>query len=163
MNVRYAGVLAGLLLASACQNRASQERAGTGEADTTRLVATAPSARQCYAYETATDTVRLSFTRAGEAVTGELDYRLREKDSNTGTLTGTMRGDTLLAEYTFGSEGIESVREVAFLFRDGRVVEGYGPVAQREGKVVFRDRRSLSFTPGFVLRPVTCPEVPPAP
>jgi hypothetical protein len=162
MNVRYAGVLAGLLLASACQNRASQEQAGTGETDTA-LVATAPRARQCYAYETATDTVRLSFTRSGENVTGELGYRLREKDRNTGTLTGTMRGDTLLADYTFGSEGIESVREVAFLFRDGRVVEGYGPVAQRAGKVVFRDRRSLSFTPGFVLQPVVCPEVPPVP
>ena len=66
-----------------------------------------------------------------------------------------MYGDTLLAEYIFKSEGITSIREVAFLKQDDSFVEGYGDVEEQYGKMVFKNRSALSFT-GKVLHKVDC-------
>jgi hypothetical protein len=92
--------------------------------------AAAPTTPQCYAYRTDTDTVR----------------------------RGTMHGDTLLADYTFQSEGRQSVREVAFLRRDIGFVEGYGPVTEQQGKTVFKLPRTLHFDAKYMLLPVACPQ-----
>ena len=42
-------------------------------------------------------------------------YQLKEKDRNDGTLQGTINGDTLIADYTFSSEGMLS--EAGCLFK----------------------------------------------
>lgn len=115
------------------------------------------SQAQCYALTTASDTVRLNITRQGDAVTGTLLYQLAGKDKNTGTLSGKMRGDTLLADYTFQSEGQESVRQVAFLAKDGGFAEGYGPVQEQAGKMMFTPNAPLTFESNRVLTKATCP------
>lgn len=112
---------------------------------------------QCYAYITATDTVRLTLQTEQPTVTGQLSYCYFEKDRNQGTIRGTMHGDTLLADYTFQSEGTQSVREVAFLRRDIGFVEGFGAVAERRGKAVFKQPRALQFDAKYTLLPVACP------
>ena len=90
-----------------------------------------PSA-SCYTYASPRDTVRLSITDLQGNTRGTLRYALGEKDRNTGTFEGEWSGDTLYANYTFQSEGVESVREVAFLRRGDHLIEGYGP-ANSEG------------------------------
>ncbi len=84
------------------------------------------SQMQYYALMTAGNTIQLSLTRQGTNVSGTLQYPLADKDQNT----DTMRGDTLIADYTFQSEGQESVREVVFLATKNGLVEGYGPVQE---------------------------------
>ena len=86
-----------------------------------------PSA-SCYTYASPRDTVSLSVTDLQGNTRGTLRYALAEKDRNTGTFEGEWSGDTLYANYTFQSEGVESVREVAFLRRGDHLIEGYGPV-----------------------------------
>jgi hypothetical protein len=140
----------GLSLLAACHeqnNQASQEPN-----------APASTGPQCYAYRTETDTVRLTLQITQPTVTGQLAYRYFEKDRNTGTISGTMHGDTLLADYTFQSEGTTSVREVAFLRRDIGFVEGYGPVAEVQGKTIFKLPRTLHFDAKYTLLPVPCPK-----
>jgi hypothetical protein len=117
----------------------------------------APASPQCYAYRTDTDTVRLTLQTTPSTVTGQLAYRYFEKDRNQGTIRGTMHGDTLLADYTFQSEGRQSVRQVAFLRRDIGFVEGYGPVTEQQGKTVFTSPRALHFDAKYTLLPVACP------
>lgn len=135
---------------SGCQSKKQQtETAQTSAADS--------SATKCYAYYTDKDTVRLTMTQTGESVSGDLMYQLSGKDRNTGTISGRLQGDTLLADYTFQSEGVESVREVAFLTKDGGLVEGYAPVAEQNSKMVFSDRNALKFTSNMPLRPISCP------
>src|SRR5882757_5341997 len=73
------------------------------------------AAAYCYYSARNRDTVFLHINVAGNKVTGDLEYNLYEKDKNKGSIQGMLKGDTLIAEYTFLSEGIESVREVAFL------------------------------------------------
>ena len=111
---------------------------------------------QCYAFTTAQDTVRLTLQTTRPAVTGELTYQYFEKDRNRGTIRGTLHGDTLRADYTFQSEGRESVREVAFLRRGAGWVEGYGDMAEQAGRLVFKQPAALRFESKNELVPVAC-------
>jgi hypothetical protein len=138
----------GLSLLAACHEQTNQ-----ASQTPTAQVSTGP---QCYAYRTETDTVRLTLQTTQPTVTGQLAYRYFEKDRNQGTISGTMHGDTLLADYTFQSEGTTSVRQVAFLRRDIGFVEGFGPVAERGGKTVFTSPRTLHFDAKYTLLPVDC-------
>lgn len=118
------------------------------------------SVEQCYALMATGDTVRLNLTQQGSDVTGTLLIQLAGKDRNTGTLRGQMRGDTLLAKYTFQSEGQASVREVAFLAKDGGFVEGYGDVQEQNGAMVFTPGTTLTFGTDRVLTKTDCPNQP---
>lgn len=52
---------------------------------------------------------------------------------------------TLIADYTFWSEGRKSVREVAFLATDDGLVEGYGPVQEHSGNMRLIPGQPLTF------------------
>jgi hypothetical protein len=84
-----------------------------------------------------------------------LTYNIFEKDGNMGSLRGRVIGDTILAAYTFQSEGVTSVREVAFLKKDSILVEGFAPMD--EAGEHFANRAELDFT-GIVLNAVNCYE-----
>jgi hypothetical protein len=141
------------LLLAACREQAPQ----TAEAPATTAAPT-PAGPQCYAYISGKDTVRLTLTTTQPTVTGQLSYRYFEKDRNEGTIRGAMHGDTLRAEYTFQSEGVASVREVAFLRRGTGFIEGYGDVVERGGAMVFKQTNALRFTSANTLAPVPCPK-----
>lgn len=115
----------------------------------------APPTAQCYAY-TAQDTVYLSLTTTQPKATGTLFYQYAGKDRNRGIINGDFSGDTLRADYTFQSEGVSSVRQVVFLKRGQGLLEGYGPVAERNGKTVFQQPHHLKFDTRITLTPVTC-------
>jgi hypothetical protein len=138
----------GLLALTACHEQSTQ---------TTQEPAAATSP-QCYAHLTATDTIRLTLQTTQPTVTGQLTYHYFEKDRNQGTISGTMHGDTLLADYTFQSEGATSVRQVAFLRRDIGFIEGFGPVAERKAKLVFEKLGNLQYDAKYTLLPVACPK-----
>ena len=110
----------------------------------------------CYAYTVNRDTVFIQIQLDGNNVTGDLLYNLQEKDKNKGKLTGLMKGDTLFAEYTFLSEGIESVREVAFIKNGNDYKEGYGDMEEKNGKMVFKNSAGLNFDGIIILKPVKC-------
>ncbi|MDR6194844.1 lipocalin family protein [Siphonobacter sp. SORGH_AS_0500] len=111
---------------------------------------------ECYAYMTAKDTVYLHISRKNRNITGDLTYKLYEKDSNHGSLDGRVKGDTLLAEYSFSAEGRSSVREVIFLKKGDTYVEGFGPVNDKEGKTVFQDHKNITFINGITLSKTNC-------
>jgi len=137
-----------LALLAACHEQSTQT--------TQESAAPAPTGPQCYAHTSATDTIRLMLQTTQPAATGQLTYHYFEKDRNRGTISGTMHGDTLLADYTFQSEGTTSVRQVAFLRRDIGFIEGFGPVAERSGKTVFTRPHALTFDAKYTLIPVAC-------
>ena len=91
-----------------------------------------------------------------EVISGNLLYSLYEKDRNQGTLTGTLKGDLLVADYTFLSEGVTSVRQVAFKRKGNGWVEGYGDVITRNDTVSFQNIDSLRFNNSFELGKVAC-------
>ncbi len=141
-----------LVLSSACNNDTT-----TGVKTTTD--STAPekeSVTECYDYFSNKDSVSLHITITGKTVSGELSYKIFEKDQNRGSLQGEMHGDTLLAEYTFISEGIESIREVAFLKKENSLAEGYGEAEEKDGKLVFKNAGALNFSNTVILKKSDC-------
>ena len=136
-----------LMLCIACNSSNNNE----GNNDTIKDYDTgtsnpAESISSCYENINGKDTVFLSIFNKSKIITGSLNYNYYEKDKNSGTLRGNMYGDTLLAEYIFKSEGITSIREVAFLKQGDSFIEGYGDVEEQYGKMVFKNKGTLNFT-----------------
>jgi hypothetical protein len=110
----------------------------------------------CYATNSGKDSVNLKVEIFENVVTGKLSYKLFQKDSNTGDFEGKLTGDTLLADYKFMSEGKQSTRPVIFLLQDSVAIEGYGTTEEKDGKMVFKNRKEIAFGKGLRLHKVDC-------
>ncbi|HSB94006.1 MAG TPA: hypothetical protein VLC28_12865 [Flavitalea sp.] len=110
----------------------------------------------CYENKNGADTVQLRVTDSAGTINGSLDYRIEGKDANTGTFSGNWYGDTLIADYSFRSEGVRSVRQIAFLKKDSFLIEGFGPVVEEKKQMKFKFRDSLSFNQVNRLSLVPC-------
>lgn len=118
-----------------------------------------PAGDQCYTSRLNGNIVALSFNvNSHQEVNGTLSYNITGKDKNEGTIVGNMKGDTLIADYTFSSEGVSSVREVVFLQKDGAFIEGYGDVTDSNDKVTFLDKKKLKFDAKNTLIKSDCPQ-----
>lgn len=116
-----------------------------------------PAGDQCYEWRLNGSIIEMSFNvNSHQEVNGHLSYNLVGKDKNEGTLIGNMKGDTLVADYTFNSEGVTSVREVVFLQKDGTFIEGYGDIVEANDKVSFKDKTKLKFDQKNTLTKVDC-------
>ena len=120
------------------------------------VISIAPEKIACYAGNSGKDTVTLSLATQDDRITGELYYKFYEKDQTRGTLSGQWRGDTLVADYIYTSEGMPSVRQVAFLQKGNTLIEGHGNMVEKNGKMVFADTASLIFADGFLLQKIKC-------
>jgi hypothetical protein len=124
-------------------------------ADSNQMTIQIP-ASACYRYATANDTIFLKVEKFPNVVTGILNYNLKEKDKNSGEIDGVLRGDTLVADYTFMSEGTRSTRQVVFLIQDDTATEGYGEMNEENGKMVFNNVSSIDFSKSTKLIKVPC-------
>ena len=112
---------------------------------------------ECYIGLFKNDSISMTLTIKGNIVVdGILSYNLYEKDKNKGTLVGEIKGDTLFADYTFISEGITSIRQVAFLKKGTNYVEGYGESIEKAGEMVFKETKKLDFNSPTVLVKQDC-------
>ena len=134
-------ILLGLL--AACNSQSKEKETESAAEQPTNI----EQAINCYQYATAADTVRLTLVHMGETITGMLLYQLKEKDMNAGSIKGTMKGDILVADYTFKSEGTVSTRQVAFKKNGNTFTEGFGD---------FKNIDSLDFTSSLKLQEIPC-------
>lgn len=134
-----------MLIFVACNNKKKQESKKT-EIQT----------ETCYQYSKDSSTIRLNLFIKDDRVTGNLTYDYYQKDKSQGTIKGELKSDTLFADYTFMSEGIESVREVVFLKTVNGWVEGYGEIDDKAGKVFFKDKHKITFDNNAILKEVPC-------
>jgi len=110
----------------------------------------------CYRYTGNGDTIILKLLYVGQAISGSLVYDLNGKDKNVGTVQGSMKGDILIADYNFQSEGVLSTRQVAFKKLDDKFIEGYGDIISTDNKTVFRNIDSLNFNSSLALMEIDC-------
>ena len=104
-----------------------------------------PHSGHCYLAVIGKDSILLNLNISNNMVSGYLHYRFSEKDKSGGKFIGTMKGDTIFADYQFMAEGMESEREVAFLRNGEELIEGYGDIEELNGRVVFKDHGSIKF------------------
>lgn len=156
MKVIYPVLCLLVLIGQSCNNQEPASTAGKDSlaVDTGTIPPPVPDTR-CYAWRSGRDTVWLKVNFADTIATGELVYDFFEKDRNQGTIDGRLAGDTLLADYTFRSEGATSIRQVAFIISDTSALEGYGPVNEKNGRQFFRELKKLKFA-GIGLKREPC-------
>ena len=135
---------------TACKKEAS-------ETATPETVAEKPAIEECYKGILKEDTIAMTLViKENEITNGQLSYHFFEKDKNDGTLKGQIKGDTIFADYTFMSEGKQSVREVAFLKEGDAYIEGYGEMHEQGAKMIFKDAKHLKFDGKTILSKAEC-------
>ena len=138
----------------ACKKEEKQET--TDEMKSEMPQEATAASTECYEFVKGKDTISGTFLIQDNTVTGDLKYNLFQKDKNAGTITGTIIGDTLLADYSFISEGITSVRQIVFLRKNKTLTEGFGEIEEKENKMVLKDLKKVNFTSGIVLNEIPC-------
>lgn len=161
IKILYATCVFGLL---ACNNSGKVQGTDSSKApnsDSTTMHIQIPK-QGCYVNVAGRDSVRLKIEIFPSVVIGTLHYNHYEKDKNAGEFEGVFRGDTLVADYSFMSEGVRSIRQVVFLVKDSAATEGYGDMEERDGKMVFKNIGTIDFAKGMRLQQVSCIEDAPA-
>ena len=139
-----------ILFAVSCNSQSAKENS-SGEDNTDSNAVTenndvmARNISGCYAYNIKKDSALLKLNISGTNVTGELSYRRSEKDNNSGTINGSLRDSLIVADYTFQSEGMTSVRQVVFKMNNDTLVEGYGDIMMKGDTARFKDIALLKF------------------
>ncbi len=113
----------------------------------------------CFAYTENRDTISMKLILKDSLASGTLIYNLYEKDKNKGTFKGMLRKDTLLADYTFLSEGMRSVRQVAFLVKGNILLPGNGSMKEQRNRLVFSSKNDITFDASITLQPIECSTV----
>lgn len=108
----------------------------------------------CYIFDDGKNAVSLEITENGTEIKGNLTYALSEKDKNSGNFTGELKDGILIANYTFQSEGIESIRQVAFKVVGDKLIEGYGEL-NNDG-TTFKDQKNINFISKMPLTKTDC-------
>lgn len=151
-----------LLSVGACSNdtkqQASTEDAVHAGADAvTGFAEGSPFAVSgCYRMTQKRDTALLNLQVTDTLVSGDLVYHWNTRDGNKGTLKGVLRDSLILADYTFQSEGMTSVREVIFKIKDSTLVQAFGELVPGKEKVSFRNRNTLQYLEKTPFLKISC-------
>lgn len=78
-------------------------------------------------------------------VKGTLSYKNFEKDSSAGTFEGTFINNILLGDYSFTSEGMDSVSQVVFRKDGNQFYQGFGPIQMVNDRSVFVNPSAVEF------------------
>ncbi|HEY1041390.1 MAG TPA: hypothetical protein VGE63_01555 [Candidatus Paceibacterota bacterium] len=118
---------------------------------------TAQDIKGCYIARLAKDVYTLNIqNQTNEAVTGTLAFKNFEKDSSSGTFSGMYQNDVLLGVYSFSSEGMDSVMQVAFKKTPEGFVRGFGDVTTEGNTVKFNDVNALEWDTKAVFKAEAC-------
>lgn len=130
-------------VASSCSQSGSQANKNT---DSLKTDVTSGNSDACFLKTIGKDSVMLQVHIQDTSVSGDLSYRYFEKDKNTGTISGSIRNNIIHAQYTFMSEGTQSIRPVVFKLQDDKAYEAVPDSINPEGIPVFtNDDASLKF------------------
>ncbi|MGV3696056.1 hypothetical protein [Flavobacterium sp.] len=142
------------LLMTACKNDSKETPEQTVPISEEKVTEKADS--ECYEVNKYGNIISLRINYDSDNVNGTLSYALQEKDKNTGTFVGQIKDSIIIADYTFQSEGLESVRQIAFKLKGNQAVEGYGEMNSQGTR--FKDVSQLNFDGKMPMEKVTCSE-----
>ena len=156
-------IIAGATLAISCQ-QSSTSTDHTSDSTLTSVDTAATGATshpaidlRCFMQKVGKDTASLFMKINNDSVSGHLEYRRYEKDSNDGDFEGTIQNNILHLQYHFMSEGMMSTRQEVFKLDGERLYAGLPASFNNQGEPVFeKDPANIKFdTVPFVKVP--CP------
>ncbi|UKT62532.1 hypothetical protein [Pedobacter mucosus] len=151
MKISFPVLVIALAFLTSCQSNSSKnETADLAKTDTVTNI------KECFLYINKMDTATLSLNAADKHITGTLSYNLFEKDKNNGVISGIVKGDTIIADYAFQSEGQNTIRQVVWLRKGDQLIEGFGDIAEVNGKTIFKKISDLKFEQSMVFEKTEC-------
>jgi hypothetical protein len=104
----------------------------------------------CYAFKLAKDIYTLDIREEKQIdgnidISGVLSYKNFQKDSSSGSFIGTLKNGLLVGDYSFDSEGMHSIRQIAFKKVNDTFVAGYGPYTTVNGTEKFTDLNNINY------------------
>ena len=155
-------ILFAFLLVAGCNSaNTSGEESATEATDTATddTISTTPvPLTGCYGWAVKNDSASMKISVKGNTIEGTLVYNWYEKDRNSGTLQGVLQDSLIVANYTFGSEGVTSVREVVFKIKGDSLVEGFGDIDTGGDTTKFKDIAGLQFQNDRSFKKMECNE-----
>ena len=145
-------IIAATLLLVSCNKSQEKEI----EVEPLKLPTAEKAAFECFELKNEGDTITLKISHHAGEVGGDLVYKWRERDRNVGTISGRFSGDTLIADYTFESEGMTSIREAVFVRKGNTLVQGHGEMEEKNDIMIFKNKSNLIFDNSIVLTEVEC-------
>jgi len=127
-----------LLLASACiscNNQTQNTNTTTNDTTTADTIVQQPNETfaGCYLAVKGHDTIRLQLNVTDSLVSGQMQYDNFGIDGNIGTINGVLRQGRISGYFRFLSEGMWSVREVAFEEKSGQLLQASTAAMQYSG------------------------------
>lgn len=157
MNRDIITLLVVVWLAVACNN---EGKTSTQAENDTAIAAIVPAkdtlASGCYSQIVKRDTSLLQLQAKDSSVTGSLSYAIYEKDRNDGSLQAEQSGDVIKGWYLFKSEGIISVRQVAWKIKGEELWPAMGEVMQKNDTTLFAQPDLLQFDSTRPFKKVPC-------
>ncbi len=148
------------LLLSGCNSQSSEDKSESIIKDTSSAlekdVKLPLIISGCYAYIAKKDSALLNLNISGNNISGKLNYSLYEKDGNRGTINGSIQESLVIADYTFQSEGMTSVRQVVFKIHGDSLIEGFGDTDVKGDTAKFKNISLLQFQNGRAFIKTNC-------
>jgi len=114
------------------------------------------SSTQCYLSVRDRDSVKMTINKDGSNIHGKLAFINYGIDGSSGDIQGSFSGDTLWVMYHFQAEGMDNLKEEAFLKKDGKLWRGNGDQEETANGYKFVDRSQVAFGTFQILEPVSC-------
>lgn len=110
----------------------------------------------CYNWIKGRDTAILQLEVKGGNITGSLEYDFYEKDRNDGTVQAELNNGLIIGWYLFRSEGVMSVRQVAWKTASQKLYPATGEMIQRNDTLMFKNIDRLNIDSSNAFRKVPC-------
>jgi hypothetical protein len=110
----------------------------------------------CYLQAVGRDTSFLQIENRDSSVNGSLSYIFFQKDRNDGKFQGELSGDILIGWYLFKSEGVMSVREVAWKINGNQLWPGIGEMEEKNDTMKFVNSDIINFDSTQAFKKVEC-------
>ena len=152
-------VLLGFILLCSCNNEgktSSEIKEDSIESETVTKAIPDSLSSGCYSQIAGRDTANLQIENKGGNVNGSLSYAIFQKDRNDGTLQAEISGDILTGWYLFKSEGIISVRQVAWKIKGTELWPGTGEMIERNDTMFFSLPDKLQYDSTRPFKKVDC-------
>jgi hypothetical protein len=157
-------LLSSLIVLSACGNNEAADNSLGNDSTTgvhagasdTIVHSTIALQDGCYEMIMKRDTATLTLQIQDTTIVGDLNFRWAEKDHNKGRINGYIKDSLLIADYTFESEGMTSIREIVFKLQGDTLLQGFGELEEQNGKVLFKQKEQLQYNMDFPFIKVDC-------
>jgi hypothetical protein len=107
----------------------------------------------CYFDDLKNDSIYLHINNNIGTITGKLRYKNGKKEKTTGDVMGFIDGDTLKLDYMFTENGVQTSKEIWFLNKNEKLVEGIG---NHDEFGSYSNPKKIVFEGGHSLESANC-------